>query len=779
MPNRLQALLARPERRRGARIAAVLAIGVGALFLFAHLGRGLDQDLQAWRDRLHRREASGKIVLVEIDARSLASIDRWPWPRGRYADAVNALKASGASLAAFDIDFSARSDPAEDTRFAEAIAQSGMTVVLPTFRQAASDGAAQELENLPTASLRAVSMLGSVSIRPDADGSVRTMPYGIDTAGNPRPSYAVLLAGGGGASGDQFPIDGSIDPASIPRVSFIDLVSGRAPPGALRGKAVLVGATAVEMGDHYVTPSHGLVPGAVLQVLAAETLIQSTIPIDHGGVIPLAGAILGVLGALRLRGAAKTVALIVATAATLAAPLALELMKLGTLQIAPALAALASALIAFNVADALGAVQGALTRDVHTGMPNERALAHAAARAKPSEAIATAMIGGFDALLAAIGREGMNELLRRLAERIDLSGRGPIFQPGRDRLAWLESALDENQLDEFMDGLSTLLRAPVQLAGRSVATPVAIGLSSPEGAPAERIARSSLAAQRSLSLGARWVPYSQALEAEASWRLQITSEIDAALANGDLWVAYQPKYSLAAEAIVSVEALARWKHKSGKTLAPDLFIPILEEADRIFDLTLHVLDRALSDQAAWRAQGLDLSVAVNISAILPANPAFQAAVKRTLARHAPPKGKVVFEVTESAALADPEASVAALEVLAAMGVDISIDDYGAGLSTLTYLKRLPAQEIKIDKGLVLGVENSPPEQAMVRSTILLAHELGMRVVAEGVETRAAFDILAAFGCDLVQGWYIERPTTAEALPEVVKARQAMLRKKAA
>ena len=771
--------LSAARRPSAAWAVAGIAAGLGAIVLFAHLGQGLDQGLQAWRDRLHRREASGKIVLVEIDARSLAAIDRWPWPRGQYADAVNALKTQGAGLAAFDIDFSARADPAEDARFAKAIAASGMTVVLPTFRQAVSEGSTQELENLPVAPLRDVAMTGSVSIQPDADGAARTMPYGIVTAGRPQPSYAALLAGAGGAADEAFPIDGSIDPDTIPRVSFIDLVSGRVPAGALKGKAVLVGATAVEMGDHYVTPSHGLIPGVVLQILAAETLIQGSAPVSHGGALPLIAALVGVLAALRLRGAAKTVTLLAIGTVVFLSPLALELAKLGTLDIAPALAALASALIAANISDALGAVQGAMTRDVHTGLPNERALAHATGHDKRAHGVATLCIGGFDGLLAAVGREGMNDLIRRLTERIEISGRTGVFQPGRDRLAWLEPACEDEELDQVLDGLCTLLRAPIQLAGRQVVTPVGIGLSGQGGAPAERLARSALAAQRALSLGARWVHYSPELEQETSWRLKIMSEIDAALADGDLWVAYQPKYSIASQTIVSVEALVRWKHKSGKSLVPDLFIPILEEAGRISDLTMHVLERALTDQARWRAQGLDLSVAVNISAILPADPAFQAKVKAVLARHKPPKGKVVFEVTESAALEDTDASVAALEALVAMGVGISIDDYGAGLSTLTYLKRLPAQEIKIDKGLVLGIETTPSDQAMVRSTILLAHELGMRVVAEGVETQAALDMLATFGCDLAQGWHIERPTTAEALPGVVQARQAALRQKKA
>jgi EAL domain-containing protein (putative c-di-GMP-specific phosphodiesterase class I) len=239
---------------------------------------------------------------------------------------------------------------------------------------------------------------------------------------------------------------------------------------------------------------------------------------------------------------------------------------------------------------------------------------------------------------------------------------------------------------------------------------------------------------------------------------------------GHIWVAYQPKLAIASRQITAAEALVRWRHPTRGPVPPDAFIPALEENGRIADLTLFVLEQALVDRTAWAAMGVELDVAVNLSALLPADPAFVRRLETVLHRHAGAVPHLTLEVTESATMADPERAIAALERLAGMGLALSIDDYGTGLSTLSYLKRLPAREIKIDKGFVLGLESSRGDQAMVRSTIDLAHELGFKVVAEGVETAAALDMLATFGCDTAQGWHIGKPMHAADLAELCGAR---------
>jgi EAL domain-containing protein (putative c-di-GMP-specific phosphodiesterase class I) len=238
------------------------------------------------------------------------------------------------------------------------------------------------------------------------------------------------------------------------------------------------------------------------------------------------------------------------------------------------------------------------------------------------------------------------------------------------------------------------------------------------------------------------------------------AELDAAIAGGQIWNAYQPKLDIASGRIVGAEALVRWNHPQRGSIPPDKFIPIVEVEGRARDLTLHVLRRALEDAAGWRAQGPELNIAVNISATLLLDPAFAVMLEEEIAAAQIPASCVTLEVTESAAMKDSKEAVAALNSWRSLGVAISIDDYGTGQSSLAYLQTLPASELKIDKSFVTDLPTNTRNAIMVRSTIALAHELGMKVVAEGIEDRNCLDRLAEMGCDTGQGWHIGRPGPA-------------------
>src|SRR5690606_13254221 len=241
-----------------AAFALALAIGMGGW------GTGIERSLRSLLWQLHGQSASGDLHIVEIDARSIGAIDRWPWPRGYHARLIDRLYQAGAASIAFDVDFSSRSTAQEDRALASALERARGKVILPTFRQVAGGGRDGWIDSLPIAGLRAHSMAASVSILPDDDGYVRRMPIGAITDGVPRPPLSAIIAGRGGRAGADFPIDFSISPASVPRHSFLDILDGRFEPTPFAGKHVLVGATAVEMGDRYVVPLHGIQPGVVV-----------------------------------------------------------------------------------------------------------------------------------------------------------------------------------------------------------------------------------------------------------------------------------------------------------------------------------------------------------------------------------------------------------------------------------------------------------------------------------------------------------------------------------
>ena len=598
-----------------------------------------------------------------------------------------------------------------------------------------------------------------MNIFADHDGFVRRYPHGVVTGGVPRPSLGAILAGASGRSGDSFAIDGALDPASVPRIGFADFVAGRVDPRAIRGRALLIGATAIEMGDRYPAPRHGVIPGALIQLLAAETLLQGTSPVDHGPLAAVAIVVAALAVDHRRRTRTRGALLGWASIAVLALPLVTEAMRLGTIAVVPALAAAAVAGAAIAIAAMLRTLAAGRLADADTGLPNARALALAMRPARVGTIVAL-RAGTYGDVAGVMGAVRAAELIGRIAERLAVAGGTAIHRVGSGALAWIDAGLAEEQADRI-DAAAALLRAPFEIAGRRIDLDCAFGLA--PAADDHAIDHARMAADRALAAGARWRWHSADATDEREWRLTLSGELDRAMAAGDIWVAYQPKWDIAAGRIAGVEALVRWRLPTRGAIAPDAFIPALEESGRILDITLFVLDRALADRRRLREAGFPIGVAINVSALLPTDPAFAARIAAIAADDPAALDGLTMEVTESAALADVDAAIAALERIAALGIALSIDDYGTGQSTLSYLKRLPAREIKIDKGFVQALETSRGDQAMVRSTIELAHELGFKVVAEGVETAGALAMLARYGCDVAQGWQIGKPMASDDL----------------
>jgi len=236
--------------------------------------------------------------------------------------------------------------------------------------------------------------------------------------------------------------------------------------------------------------------------------------------------------------------------------------------------------------------------------------------------------------------------------------------------------------------------------------------------------------------------------------IQLMRELPDAIASGQIFLQYQPKVRVRQQQVVSVEALVRWRHPVRGLILPGMFIEAAERSNAIGPLTLWIIGRAIADQRTLAAQGHDIPVFINISGVLLSDAAF---VRDACALVSGGGAKIGFEITETAVIRDPESAIANLAVFAAIGVPLAIDDYGAGLSSLAYLKRLPARELKIDKLFVTQLTSSNRDPLIVRSTIDLAHALDMEVTAEGVETPAALALLGVMGCDMVQGFLISRP----------------------
>ena len=740
--------------------AFLLAAAAGLVLLWTDSGDGFDQALANAHAGWSERRASGEIHIAEIDERSIAAFRQWPWPRSVHAAAVDRLLEAKAAMIAFDVDFSSPSRPAEDRAFADALRRAGGSVILPTFRRVDGPDAA------PIPELASAAFLATANVFTQRDGELRTMPYGIEVGGSPRPSLAGMVAEHPGGSGGLFPIDRSIDPDSIPRHSMVDIVAGRVPASVLAGKRVLIGATAIEVGDRYTVARHGILPGVVVQALAAETLLQGSPPVRAGGGPALALALLAAAFGLRRRRRAA-LGLVFAFGVPL-----LLLLPMAAARFAGLEATVAPAFAAWLVAAGAGAagLAASLRRedrfaDPDTGLPNLAALQRDCG-ATSAVTIAVARIDDFAGLVSTLGAGGAAHLVRAVAERLVLgASAGRIYRIEEAGLAWIEPA--DAELDDRFEGLDAVMRAPF-VASRKVEVRTHLGAARGAGASARQLcADAGLAALHASESGRSWQLFSPRDSEAASLRVSLLAELDSALAGGELWNAYQPKLDLRTGRIGAVEALVRWNHRERGMLAPDSFIPLIEQHGRAADLTLHVMTQAIEAANGWSEAGCPLGIAINVSATLLHDGAFLLRLEQVLEASGFPAGRLTLEVTESAAMDDPEAAVATLERWRRLGVGVSIDDYGTGQSSLSYLQRMPATELKIDRSFVAAIAADSRNRILVRSTIAMAHELGLEVVAEGVEDEATLDLLREMGCDVVQGYFVSRPLKAEAVAAFV------------
>ena len=246
-------------------------------------------------------------------------------------------------------------------------------------------------------------------------------------------------------------------------------------------------------------------------------------------------------------------------------------------------------------------------------------------------------------------------------------------------------------------------------------------------------------------------------------RLTLIGELRQGVTGGQIELHYQPKFALPSLELVGVEALARWRHPERGLVSPADFIPAAESSGLIVPLTLNVLDQALTQLAQWRSHGHDFTMAVNLSPRCLAEPNLTADITDRLERLGIPADRLELEITENTLASDPDRALATLTELHEAGIGISIDDFGTGYSSMSYLKRLPVSELKVDRSFVSGMLGDADDEVLVRSVVELGHNLGLTVVAEGVEDEETLDALTLAGCDVVQGFHTGRPMPVDAL----------------
>jgi diguanylate cyclase (GGDEF)-like protein len=368
-----------------------------------------------------------------------------------------------------------------------------------------------------------------------------------------------------------------------------------------------------------------------------------------------------------------------------------------------------------------------------------------------------------------------DEVLRLVARRLEAGVReiDTAARLGGDEFVLLLEVPTVAEALEIVDRVVGHLQQPYEIgdARLEVDASSGVALSPDHGTDLEVLLRRADAAMYAAKdASAPTVVFTDSLEHVAPSRLQLLTDLRRGIGDGELEVHYQPQVRIADDAPSRLEALVRWRHPDDGLLLPDRFLPSIERTAVMRALTADVLEKVLDQLARWTGSGIELPVAVNVSLHDLADRAFVEQVEDGLDRYGLDPARLSLEITEQMLVGDPTRVLATLTELRARGIELALDDFGTGHASLTRLRRLPVNEVKIDRSFVEGFEGRTEGRVIVTSLVQLVQGLGLRCVAEGVETERTLAALAELGCDLVQGFYVARPMPAAHVERWVRDR---------
>lgn len=421
-------------------------------------------------------------------------------------------------------------------------------------------------------------------------------------------------------------------------------------------------------------------------------------------------------------------------------------------------------------------IRYAATHDEVTGMANRNALMQAAASLFRERAQATLIgirLNELSNLNDTLGIEFGDKILIGIASRMSeqLPDCQLIARTGGGEFLVLAPSMSCETVRQRVEALHSHLESPLYIDGTPFSLRLTvITMALPEDASdlnaLRRRVNLTFEQAQTQPQGQSFTRYQPGQDETHLRELKLTTDLHTAILNSGLHMNYQPKLDSSTGKLVQVEALVRWCHPELGFISPEEFIFLAEQSGQIQSLTAHILRRVAEDARQWRRQGLDTGIAINLSAMDLTWPHLTDYIAATFQDWHGEMERITLEVTESAIMEEPEKAMATLDKLRALGLTLSVDDFGTGYSSLSQLRRLPVKELKIDKSFVLNLDSEPQDQLIVRSTIEMAHGLGLKVVAEGIENLRAWRLLQQWGCNLGQGFFLSRPIPPDDLPTI-------------
>ena len=859
------------------------------------------------RFRLLQRDAGGDVVIVAIDTPSIEAIGVWPWPRRLHAELLRQLDKAGVRDTAFDIDFSAPSDPASDRDFVEALRGAAGSVILPSFQQPAADPAnpAALFINRPLKPFADQSWAALVNIAIEPDGRVRRYPFGDRLGGEYLPSMAAMLAGQYASKAAPFLIDYGIRAGSVPSVSFVDVLRGNAATLAkLRDKKVIVGGTALELGDRFSVPNGQILSGPGLQVLAAESMLQNRTLRWTSDLVTLAQlaaiSLIMMFAWRRCKPGARVVMLLAAAVGAEAMAMLLQAnwpLILDTSLLVTAIIAYLAAMaldeidfrgllgriaerrfhrIAMSLGDGLactdqdhritfwnpgaeaifgysaaemigkpidlicanegrapfliseaaspawltpggavmefegrrsdgatfpveacfsawhgadGVQHGAILRDITlrkreaerirylaeydtlTGLANRNTLqsglaAMIASSEKSAGGIVLLVLGldGFMNIHDILGHAAGDRVLQAVAQRLkeEAGQHGLVARLSGDEFAIaMPRAALSYPAGEFAERIVEAFDRPLFAGSREhrikISTGVAVYPENGRDAD-ELLSNGHLAFCR--AKGPRrggHVMFDNSMRQELEARVTLEAELALAVERGEFELFYQPQVHLADGRLSGAEALIRWRHPERGLVPPMQFMPVVNSSAISEKIGVWVMETACLQALQWELAGHGVRVGINLSPSQLQSGDLAKSVSDMLEATGLSPGLLEIEVTEDILLQDEARVLETFQRIQQLGVRVVFDDFGTGYASLSYLKKFPLDGLKIDKSFVFELLTDSDDAAIVNSTVGLSKQLGLSVIAEGIESRASADLLLAMGCEEGQGYFFGKP----------------------
>lgn len=736
----------RDPRRR----IAMWAIAIALLLGLFDVPRPLEDLYHLTRDTIRMRPADGETVLVMIDDESLSEMGVTDPRRSDDARLVDGLIAAGAKRVVFDRAFADPSRQSDDAAFIGALERHEGRIFLGSTPVISSGfGTNAQLLTHPRFRDKApmVSMLGHQR--------VFGLSWGLPTSSvildRNRPSISALLAGVEEKEVEYRP-DFSIDFDTIPMFRYVDALERRVPADAFAGRDVIVAPANRTSPDLYLMPTRGVIAGAQIHAVGAQTLKQG-IPRDFGWVpgFLLVSAFLWAQSRLTMPTARSAVAFAIGLL-VLQAGLDLAMINIDIL----------SALVALAIGSYRLRNFARSTYRGETGLVRIDTF-HRIGVAREYDVIAL-KIRNFATISACLSPTEIDALLIKAQEMLRASEGSSQFAFDKDTIVWLRDALSECDREGHLRGIHALFRRSISIGSQAPDVATAIGLDANYDLPLRERTENAMQSAEDAAHHGRLFQISEMAQGEdRAWRVQFLSELERAIANEEVDVRFQPKVALGSREIVGAEALLRWDHPTKGPIEPQQIVSYAEEHNRIEIITNFVLDRALGEAKRALAINPDFKVAVNISALDLRDPNFPRSVEQLIQRHAFPPSQLILEITETAPIENNRKAGEILAELKQLGLRLSVDDFGTGHASLHYLRQIPSEEVKIDRSFISNIEHSPEDRTLVKTAIDMIHSLGRIAVAEGVETEDVARLLIGLGCDNAQGFYFSKATTMDEL----------------